>query len=167
MSVGFQGGIISGAILTTLKKKWKKKIRVSFSVLVVVMIAYSMLALAPYRAFLYMMVMAFIMGFMLPIVNTLYQTIQQTVVPHEKLGRVSSIDSTFSMVIMPVGALLAGPLGEILGVANLFFICGILGVVVLIILYFFTGIRHVNYDLITEETRVQLEEESIIPEIIE
>ncbi len=167
MSVGFQGGIISGALLTTLKKKWKKKIKVTFSVLIIVMIAYSMLALAPYRAFLYMMVMAYIMGFMLPIVNTLYQTIQQTIVPHEKLGRVGSIDSTFSMVITPVGALIAGPLGEFLGVANLFFICGILGVVVLVILYFFTSIRHVNYDLIAEESNMQSEEEFVIPEIIE
>jgi len=167
MSVGFQGGIISGALLTTLKKKWKKKIKVTFSVLIIVMIAYSMLALAPYRAFLYMMVMAYIMGFMLPIVNTLYQTIQQTIVPHEKLGRVGSIVSTFSMVITPVGALIAGPLGEFLGVANLFFICGILGVVVLVILYFFTSIRHVNYDLIAEESNMQSEEEFVIPEIIE
>jgi MFS family permease len=100
-------------------------------------------------------------------VNTLYQTIQQTVVPHEKLGRVGSIDSTFSMVITPVGALIAGPLGEFLGVANLFFICGILGVVVLVILYFFTSIRHVNYDLIAEESNMQSEEEIVIPEIIE
>ena len=62
------------------------------------------------------------MGFMLPIVNTLYQTIQQIVIPHEKLGRVSSIDNTLSMVITPIGALLAGPLGELLGVANLLYV---------------------------------------------
>jgi DHA3 family macrolide efflux protein-like MFS transporter len=167
MSAGFQGGIIGGAILTTLKKEWKNKIRVTFSVLVVVMVAYSMFALAPYRDFLYMIVVTFIMGFMLPIVNTLFQTIQQLVIPHEKLGRVSSIDITLSMVITPVGAILAGPLGELLGVANLFFMCGVLGVVVLVIIYFFTGIRHVNYDALAEESPQQSKEESVLPEIIE
>jgi len=167
ISVGFQGGIIGGAILTTLKKHWKNKVKVTFSVLVVVMIAYSMFALAPYRDFLYMIVFTFIMGFMLPIVNTLFQTIQQTVIPHEKLGRVSSIDLTLSMIITPIGALLAGPLGELLGVVNLFFMSGVLGVLVLVIIYFFTGIRHVDYDAIAEETNVRSEEESAIPEIIE
>ena len=167
MSVGFQGGIIGGALLTTMKKQWKHKIRLTFSILAVFMVAYSMLAIAPYRAFIYMMIITFIMGFMLPIVNTLYQTIQQTVVPHEKLGRVGSIDSTFSMIITPLGAILAGPLGEFLGVENLFFICGVLGVVVLGILYFFTGIRHVNYDQIAEELQVKPKEEKVIPEIIE
>ena len=167
ISVGFQGGIIGGAILTTLKKHWKNKVKVTFSVLVVVMVAYSMFALAPYRDFLYMIVFTFIMGFMLPIVNTLFQTIQQTVIPHEKLGRVSSIDLTLSMIITPIGALLAGPLGELLGVVNLFFMSGVLGVLVLVIIYFFTGIRHVDYDAIAEETNVRSEEESVIPEIIE
>jgi DHA3 family macrolide efflux protein-like MFS transporter len=167
ISVGFQGGIIGGAILSTLKKHWKNKIRVTFSVLVVVMIAYSMFAIAPYRDFLYMIVFTFIMGFMLPIVNTLFQTIQQTVIPPEKLGRVSSIDLTLSLIITPIGALLAGPLAELLGVVNLFFMSGVLGVVVLAIMYFFTGIRHVNYDIIAEESQVKSEGKSISPEIIE
>jgi DHA3 family macrolide efflux protein-like MFS transporter len=167
MSAGFQGGIIGGALLSTLKKHWRNKVRVTFSVLVIVMVAYSMLALAPYRDFLYIIASAFIMGFMLPIVNTLYQTIQQIVIPHEKLGRVSSIDNTLSMVITPIGAILAGPLGELLGVANLFFACGVLGVVVLVIIYFFTGIRHVNYDAIAEESHLRSKEKSVIPEIIE
>jgi DHA3 family macrolide efflux protein-like MFS transporter len=167
ISAGFQGGIIGGAILTTLKKHWKNKIRVTFSVLVVVMVAYSMFALAPYRAFLYMIVFTFIMGFMLPIVNTLFQTIQQIVIPPEKLGRVGSINLTLSMVITPIGALLTGPLGEFLGVVTLFFMSGVLGVVVLVIMYFFTGIRHVDYDAIAEELRPQSKEESVVPEIIE
>lgn len=167
ISAGFQGGIIAGAILTTLKKQWKHKIKVTFSTLVIVMASYSMLALSPYRAFIYMMVVSFIMGFMLPIVNTLYQTIQQTVVPHEKLGRVGSIDSTLSMVIMPVGAILAGPLGEYLGVENLFFICGVLGVIVLTILYFFTSIRHVNYDMIAKEQDAEKKVKKEFSELIE
>jgi DHA3 family macrolide efflux protein-like MFS transporter len=169
MSVGFQGGIIAGAILTAVKKNWKHKIAVIFGTCVIFMIGYSVLAISPYRAFFFMIITATIMGFMLPIVNTIFQTIQQTVVPQDKLGRVSSIDSTLSMFITPIGSILAGVLAEAIGVIELFFISGVLGVIVLVILYLFTGIRHVNYDGLAEKLAMAKEvvETEKFPELIE
>jgi DHA3 family macrolide efflux protein-like MFS transporter len=156
LSVGFQGGVIMGAISTSIKKQWNNKIKLTFSILVIFMIGYAALAFAPYRAFLFLIICSFVMGFVLPIVNTIYQTIIQLNIPHEKLGRFSSIDSLLSMFIMPVGAILSGPLAETFGVRGLFLICAILGVLVLGSLYFFTGIRSVNFDkkLLIEEEKI-------------
>ena len=66
--------------------------------------------------------------------------------PHEKLGRVSSIDSTFSMMISPIGSVIVGPLAVLLTVNGLFFISAILGVMLCFSLYFFTGVRKVDFD---------------------
>ena len=150
ISTGFQGGIIFGALLTAIKKEWKHKVKLTFIVLGIFMVGYAMLGYSPYRAFLYMIILAFVMGFMLPIVNTIFQTIMQTAIPHDKLGRVSSIDSTLSMLITPFGALIVGPLALVLGVTNLFFFSALLGMVVLACLYAFTGIRHVDFDKLAE-----------------
>jgi len=162
VATGFQGGIILGAILTVIKKHWKHKIKVTFIVLEVFMVGYAMLGYSPYRAFFFMIITSFIMGFVLPIVNTIFQTVMQTAIPHDKLGRVSSIDSTLSMLITPFGALIFGPLALVLGVPNLFFFSALLGMAVIACLYTFTGIRHVNYDDMAEnlsEKSTEMKEE--------
>ncbi|MHA1104375.1 MAG: MFS transporter [Promethearchaeota archaeon] len=168
MSTGFQGGIIFGAVLTAIKKEWKHKIKLTFIVLGVFMVGYAMLAYSPYRAFIFMIITAFVMGFVLPIVNTIYQTIMQKAVPHDKLGRVSSIDSTLSMLITPLGALIIGPLALVLGVPNLFFFSALLGMVTLAALYAFTEIRHVNYDeiiLAEEMSDISVEIKEVLEQI--
>jgi hypothetical protein len=82
-----------------------------------------------------------IFGFIIVTYNALFYTIQQLRVPSDKLGRVSSIDSTFSTIIMPLGSILAGPLAVIIGIGPLFFICGISIMIIELNLYFFTKIR--------------------------
>jgi len=57
---------------------------------------------------------AVITGMTLPIVNTIYMTIIQTVVPVDKMGRVSSVDQSLSMAIFPIGTLISGPLAELI-----------------------------------------------------
>jgi len=146
ISAGIQGGIIVGAVTTSIKKHWRHKMEWFFGTVVILQIGYGMLAFAPYRFFGFIFSALFIMGITLPIINTIYQTILQTNVPHEKLGRVSSIDATFSMLINPVGSIIVGPLAIILSVNGLFLISAILGVVLCVVLYFFTGVRKVNFD---------------------
>jgi hypothetical protein len=50
------------------------------------------------------------------------------------------------MIGSPLGAILAGTLSEIIGVSFLYLLCAILGIVITIIPYFFTGIRKIDYD---------------------
>ena len=146
LSSGIQGGIIAGAVTTSIKKHWNNKMEWFFGTVSLLMVGYGMLAFAPYRLFSFIFPALFLIGISLPIINTIYQTILQTNIPHEKLGRVSSIDATLSMMISPIGSIIVGPLAVLLTVNGLFLISAILGVVLSFSLYTFTGVRKVDFD---------------------
>jgi DHA3 family macrolide efflux protein-like MFS transporter len=146
VSAGMQSGVIIGAIFTSIKKHWHRKMDWFFGVILLLMMGYGMMAFAPYRAFWFIFLALFLIGLSLPIINTIYQTILQTNIPQEKLGRVTSIDATLSTIISPVGALIVGPLAVILTVNGLFLISAILGLLLCFVLYTFTGIRKVDFD---------------------
>jgi predicted MFS family arabinose efflux permease len=103
---------------------------------------YAYLAFVPTGLFIMMMIGLFLMGINLPIINTIFQTIEQTIVPTDKIGRVMSIDSTLSMMITPVGVILAGVLSVLIGVTNLFLFSAIIGIAITLATYVFTNIRH-------------------------
>lgn len=142
----FTGGLISGAILTSIKKHWNNKLRVIFYSILGAMVGYMIFALAPRGSLLILGIGGVILGFNIPIINSLYQTFLQLTVPADKLGRVSSIDSTLSSAISPVGSLLSGPLAVLMGIPLLFFSCGLIGTVVTVAFWSFTGIKHINID---------------------
>ncbi|MFW9827108.1 MAG: MFS transporter [Candidatus Thorarchaeota archaeon] len=142
----FTGGLISGAIITSIKKKWNNKLRVIFISIIAALIGYMTFALAPRGNYYILGLGGIILGFNLPIINSLYQTFLQTTVPADKLGRVSSIDSTLSSAISPIGSLLAGPIALFLGIPMLFFFSGFLGILCTVAFWSFTGIRKVDID---------------------
>ncbi|MFX1327826.1 MAG: MFS transporter [Promethearchaeota archaeon] len=142
----FTGGMISGAILTSVKKNWNNKIRVIFISLLIALTGYLIFSIAPPGSYFILGLGSAILGFNLPIINSLYQTFMQTTVPPDKLGRVTSIDYTLSSVISPIGALLSGPLAVLLGIQPLFFYCSVLGLLFTIGFWSFTGIRKVDLD---------------------
>ncbi len=142
----FTGGMIIGALFTSIKKNWDNKIRVIFISILLALIGYMIFALAPIGNYYIIGIGGAILGFNLPIINSLYQTFLQTSVPSDKLGRVTSIDNALSSAISPIGSLAAGPLALILGIPTLFFYCGFLGVLVTLGFWSFTGIRNIDID---------------------
>ena len=48
--------------------------------------------------------------------NTIWETLQQREIPAERLSRVNSFDWMVSLIFMPVGQALAGPMSEVVGV---------------------------------------------------
>ncbi|MEE9376861.1 MAG: MFS transporter [Candidatus Lokiarchaeia archaeon] len=142
----FTGGMIAGALLTSIKKNWNNKIRVIFISLVLALIGYFIFAIAPSGSFYILGLGGAILGFNLPIINSLYQTFIQTAVPADKLGRVTSIDHTLSSAISPIGSLLSGPLAVLFGIQALFIYCGLIGILCTIGCWSFTGIRRVDLD---------------------
>ena len=142
----FTGGLIGGAILTSIKKRWNNKLRVIFFSILGAMVGYMIFALAPRGSLLILGIGGAILGFNLPIINSLYQTFLQLAVPADKLGRVSSIDSTLSSAISPVGALLSGPLAVLIGIPMLFFSCGLIGAVITVAFWSFSGIKNIDID---------------------
>jgi DHA3 family macrolide efflux protein-like MFS transporter len=146
VEITFTGGMIIGAIITSIKKNWKNKIRVIFISLVIALLGYMIFAVAPIGNYYIMGLGGAILGFNLPIINALYQTFIQTTVPFDKLGRVTSIDHTLSSAISPVGSLAAGPIAAFIGIPSLFFYSGFLGVACTILFWTFTGIRKIDID---------------------
>ena len=141
-----QGGMIIGALIPSFKKQWKNKVRSMFIGIIVVNIGYMLYAITPLGFYYTMGAGAFIIGFVLPIVNTILLTVVQTKIPPDKMGRVSSILNTLSMVISPIGAIISGPLSVIFGIAPLYLYCAILGIIITITTYYLTGIRHIDFD---------------------
>lgn len=141
-----QGGMILGALVPFFKKKWKNQIRVLFIGMIIINFGYLLYGLAPIGFYSIIGAGAFIMGFIIPIVDIIVITVVQSTVPSDKMGRVSSILNTLMMVASPIGAILAGPLSELFGVSFLYMICAILGIIITVIPYVFTGIRHVDYN---------------------
>ena len=58
------------------------------------------------------------------------------------------------MAIAPIGALISGPLAELIGIKPLFFICAILGIINPIMLWLFTKIRYLEQPENLENHRV-------------
>ncbi|MFX0081251.1 MAG: MFS transporter [Candidatus Hodarchaeota archaeon] len=141
-----QGGMILGALVPFFKKKWNNQIRVLFTGMVIINFGYLLYGLAPIGYYSIIGTGAFIMGFVIPIVDIIVITVVQSTVPSDKMGRVSSILNIFIMVANPIGAILSGPLSELWGVSFLYMICAIVSLIITIIPYLFTGIRHVDYN---------------------
>ncbi len=138
--------MIVGAIIPSIKKKWNNSIRTLIIGTVIINIGYLMYAIAPIGFYPILGSGALVLGFFLPIVNTILLTVVQKTIPHNKMGRVFSILNMLSMIASPIGAIISGPLSEIFGVSWLYFYCAIFGIILAVSVYMFTGLRHVNYD---------------------
>ena len=141
------GGMIGGALIASFKKDWKHKIPIMFYSIAFAGIGYGILALIPRGLFIFIGITLLTVGLVVPFINILYSTILQTQVPQDKLGRVISIDGTLSMIISPLGSVIAGPIAELIGIQPLFLFCAILMIIFILSLYFFTGIRHIDYSI--------------------
>jgi len=141
-----QGGMILGSLVVSYKKQWKNKMRTLFIGIMLINIGYLIYGLAPIGFYPMIGIGAFIMGLIMPIIDIIVITVIQISVPYDKMGRVSSILNTLMMVASPLGAILAGPLSEIFGISNLYILCALISMVVTILPYIFTGIRHIDYD---------------------
>ena len=144
--MGFlQGSMIFGALVTSLKKKWNHQTSTYFMGLMIINIGYMMFAFVPTGSIVIIGISAAVFGLFFPIVNSLYQTMIQTVVPKDKIGRITSIDFALSMAIAPIGILGAGLLTELLGLTNLIFYCAIIGMVLTLIVWYIFLRKKIDY----------------------
>jgi len=127
-------------------KEWKRKVFTYFGGLIVIMGMLSGYAFAPKGSFLFLGLCNLVVGFLLPIGNTIYMTIIQTTVPNDTMGRVISIDHSISSLIAPIGALIAGPLTDIIGARIVFLLCSIIGIIVSSYTWSRMKAKKVNYN---------------------
>jgi len=159
------GGMLFGALITSIKKEWKHGTFIYFAGEFILMMMIGIVAISPFRFFLMMAIAFAIFGFTIPILNTIYLTIMQLKVPADKMGRLSSIDWALSMAITPIGTLASGPLAEIFGVANLFLYCSILGMIITLILWWIAHMRINNNNKNKEIKGIELSIEKTQTEI--
>jgi len=148
------GGMLLGALLTSIKKEWKHALFLYFGLEFILMMNSGIVAITPFRLFLMMGVILVMSGITIPILNTIYLTIMQLKVPADKMGRLSSLDWAISSAITPIATIITGPLSEIIGVSNLFLSFSIIGMMVTLILWWiaYTRIKNNNKKKELEET---------------
>ncbi|MHA1192761.1 MAG: MFS transporter [Promethearchaeota archaeon] len=146
LTVFFSIGMIVGSLFTSIKKKWNRKLFSYFGSLFILMGAISVFAFVPKGSYIPMWIAASVMGFTMPIGNTIYMTVIQLTVPKEKMGRVTSIDQSLSSIMAPIGAISAGPLSELVGIRPLMLMISIIGSIGSIVVWKGTRLRKVNYN---------------------
>jgi DHA3 family macrolide efflux protein-like MFS transporter len=139
-----QFAIFLGAIMTILKKKWSHQADWIMASVWIVIFGYFIMVIAPVKQFTTIMIGAFLFGLGIPIFNNLYLTIIQSTIPPQKLGRVNSIDAFLSMAIAPIMMISAGPLAELIGIKQLFFIMIGLSALSTILISIFSDYRNLN-----------------------
>jgi len=144
----FQGGTIAGAILLTVWKGFKKKVNGVALGIFIAYIGYLFTSSSPIGLFWFMAIGNLINGFALPIANINSQTIWQTVVPKEKLGRVMSVRISIAQITAPVGMILSGVIAEYIPITYVFYGSAILGIFCLAITWFLTSLRKVEDDIV-------------------
>lgn len=84
------------------------------------------LAIVGFTSWLWVMVIAlFLVGVLFDGAQVVWGTLLQRRVPPSMLGRVSSLDFFVSLALMPISMAVAGPVGELIGLAPAFLIAGL------------------------------------------
>ncbi len=129
------GGMLLGALLTSIKKEWKHALPIYFGLEFILMMNGGIVALTPFQFFLMMAIVLGITGITIPILNTVYLTIMQQKVPGDKMGRLSSLDWAISSAITPIATIIIGPLSNVIGVTSLFLSSSIIGMIITALLW--------------------------------
>lgn len=91
-----------------------------------------------------------IAGFSVPFFNTMLMAMIQQSYPPEILGRIMGVFGSLMSIGGPIGLIFAGPLGDQIGVQNLFLIGGIGSVLCGILILFLPSARRYDLDLQSE-----------------
>jgi len=145
VSAFFQGGILAGGVLMSVMKGFQRK-TVAIAVSIYgIFTGYAFFALAPTGSFWVMAASGLVMGFCVPIANVSTQTIIQTVVPPNLLGRVNSVLGSLASAASPLGMILSGAVVEFAGTASLLLLgCSGSGMLVMTLSWIFTDFRNLE-----------------------
>ncbi|MFX1375156.1 MAG: MFS transporter [Promethearchaeota archaeon] len=158
-----QVGNIFGSLIISIKKTWKHKIKINIIGGSFFFLCQIPAILAPKGNFILMILALFPAWVIFPITVSTYLAILQNVVTKDKIGRIMSIDHMISMAISPIGALLAGPLAELMGIVPLFLVFAIIGIIQPFVIWTFTQIRQL--EVIDRAHLMETEEIVEVPEL--
>lgn len=139
-------GIIIGTIVCLIKKHWNPVILIFFLSMFLIFLGDLAFILAPYRSFFLIMITRFIEGLFLVLIYTMFPTFIQSNIPKNKLGRANAIYlsmTTFVTLFAPFHLNLI--LLFISDIRLILLLTTIVGIISLIALYMFTGIRKIKF----------------------
>ena len=146
--VMLQAGMLAGSLIMLVWGGFKKKVIGVAGGILVGYVGYLIVSLTPAGTFWFMGLGLLILGLALPVLNISSQTIWQTVVPKDKLGRVMAVRITIAQMSAPLGMILAGVIAEYSNaIFPIYVSCTILGLGFLAYSWFFTGMRKVEEDI--------------------
>lgn len=145
-SISFIGMII-GIIVFVIKKYWNPVILIFFLSMFLIFMGNLVILLAPYRSLDLIGITFFIKGFLLVLINTIFPTLIQSNIPRNRLGRVSAIYfSITSFVPFFASFLFTVLLFFISDIILILLLTTIMGILSMIVLYVFTGIRNIKFE---------------------
>ena len=109
------GGAIGGLVGSTVALRYKPARPLIPAFLLMFFVALQLAALIPPLPIVGLMVVAALGFASIAIGNALWDTMLQQHIPEESISRVSGLDWMISLVFMPLGYVLAGPLAEAIG----------------------------------------------------
>ena len=150
-----QAGTIAGSVLFIVWKGFKKKVNGVVLGLFIAYIGFVITTFTPSGLFWFMGIGMLVTGFGLPMANISSQTIWQTVVPKEKLGRVMSVRITIAQMTAPVGMILSGVIANAISIQYLFIASAALAILALASSWFLTSLRILRSILKRHGTSIQ------------
>ncbi|MFW9995054.1 MAG: MFS transporter [Candidatus Odinarchaeota archaeon] len=150
-----QAGLIGGSMLMSFWKGFRNKAQGVALGIFGMYAGLFICSTSPTGLFLLLTAGVFIIGFALPVANVSSQTIWQSVVPPEKLGRVFSVRVTIAQASAPLAMMLTGIIAGTIGIVYLLKISLFSGLLFLGYSWFFTGFRNVEKTLETSDTIVE------------
>ncbi len=129
MQTVFGVGFVTGAVALGVWGGFKRRIVTAYLAQVLWSIGLAAMGLIPAHAFSLVLVAAFLVGFIHPILNGSLLAALQTIIPPDKQGRVLALFKSLTGITAPLGLAIAGPVGDAVGVPPWFMVAGIVGAV--------------------------------------
>ncbi|MFW9922325.1 MAG: MFS transporter [Candidatus Thorarchaeota archaeon] len=158
-----QIGTIAGTTVFIFWKGFKKKINGVALGIIIGFLGYIMISFTPSGLYWFMGIGFLIIGLALPAANISSQTIWQSIVPKEKLGRVMSVRIAIAQAVSPIGMILSGLIAEIVDIQYVFLTTAVIGLFLFVLFWIFSKMRTVEDGIVyeMEEKSPKIEEDEI------
>jgi hypothetical protein len=160
LTAGALGGLLGSFV--ALRYKPVRPLIPAF--LLMVFVSAQLFALIPPLPIAALMLAAVLAVFSIAIGNALWDTMLQQHIPEEKISRVSALDWMISLVFMPLGYVLAGPLAEAIGLELTLALAGGMGLAANLGLLLVPSVRSLRRaEPVLVPVEGELEEEPVAP----
>jgi DHA3 family macrolide efflux protein-like MFS transporter len=119
-------GVILGGLLLSIWGGFRRRIVTTFFGLIFMGLPFGFIGFLPPEGYLPSLVLGFIAGFMMPILNGSFGAVMQSSVDPSRQGRVFALAGSLANMMTPLGLLIAGPIADWLGIQAWFIVGGLL-----------------------------------------